>query len=292
MATTTKAKSKPGTAAAPTLDQGTIGYIVHDYTNPYFSEVARSIEQAVADEGFGFVLAQSRGSAPRELAVANALAEQSVDGLLISPADTGPDHLAALEELPVYTVLLDVDDAEGWCSVWSDNVLAGNLAGQHLIDQGHERIAVLTPPPHIKSCADRVSGLKAAVSAAGLDPDKVVHEVVVPFGNAREGQGAVARITGKKPTAVFCINDLLALGLMRGLSSKGVSIPDDIAVMGCDDADFAHSLETPLSTLRAPKKEMATAAARLLLAELSGKAHRHKRESFRPTLVARASTGA
>ncbi|MFT5221723.1 MAG: LacI family transcriptional regulator [Glaciecola sp.] len=278
--------------SAPLLTEGTIGYIVHDFSNPYFADVARYMEATAEASGFAFVLAQSRGSAERELSVARMLADNSVDGLIISPADTRPEHLANLDELPVRLVLLDVDTLGDHCSVYSDNVEAGNLAGQHLLGLGHEKIVVVTPPMSIQSCAERVGGLRQAVADAGHDPDDVVTEVMVPFANAREGKGAVRRVLSHKPTAVFCINDLLALGLMSGLVSAKVRVPEDIALMGCDDVEFAHSLETPLTTLRLPKKEVAAAAASLLIEELTDSRHRHRSQNFATQLVARASTKA
>jgi LacI family transcriptional regulator len=97
-------------------------------------------------------------------------------------------------------------------------------------------------------------------------------------------------VLAAEASAVFCINDQVAIGLMRGLVERDVSVPDDLAVMGYDDSEVAHSLHTPLSTIQQPTSEMASEAIRLLVDEIQGRSHQHKQVMLRPRLVAREST--
>jgi LacI family transcriptional regulator len=133
------------------------------------------------------------------------------------------------------------------------------------------------------------------VERAGLDPAAVLTEVTVPAMNARAGAVAADELLGRgpRPTAVFCTNDMLALGLLRRLGQEGVAVPGDLAVVGYDDIEFAADAAVPLTSVRQPKYQLGRAAAELLLDEADRPdQHEHRRFVFKPELVARASSGA
>ena len=128
---------------------------------------------------------------------------------------------------------------------------------------------------------------------AGLDPDRVIVDITTAAQNAREGEENLELLLSAKikPTAVFCANDLLALGLMRGLIKRGITIPGDIALVGYDDVEFASVLTTPLTSIRQPKYELGRTAAELLLDEARNPAsHRHKHIVYQPELIVRESS--
>ena len=171
------------------------------------------------------------------------------------------------------------------CSVTVDDIRGGELATAHLLEQGHERIGFVHGPLSIRQCAERRRGVLRAVRAAGLDPDQVIVDITTSAQRAREGEESVEKLLRAriKPTAVFCANDLLALGLMRGLMKQGISIPGDFALVGYDDVEFASMLSTPLTTIRQPKYELGRTAAELLLDEASNPtSHQHKHIVYQP----------
>jgi LacI family transcriptional regulator len=192
-------------------------------------------------------------------------------------------------------VLLDRPGSAGQCSVAVDDRRGGEIAVSHLLELGHRRIALVNGPVAIRQCADRRRGALRAVERAGLDPAAVLTEVTVPAMNARAGAVAADELlggAGRKPTAVFCTNDMLALGLLRRLGQAGVAVPGDLAVVGYDDIEFAADAAVPLTSVRQPKYQLGRAAAELLLDEADRPdEHEHRRFVFKPELVARASSG-
>jgi LacI family transcriptional regulator len=282
-----------GSAAGGLTLSPTIGMLVLDFTNPFYTEVARAAELVAARSGYLCLLANARGGKDAEEEWLAILEDQQTSGVIVTPAQSDEDYLRGLLDRDLPIVLLDCpapSQSDG-CSVAVDNVLGGELAGQHLLSQGHERIVMLNGPSRIKTCADRREGLERAVERAGLDPAETIVDLVVPAPTSMEGRGSVDMVIASEATAVFCINDQVAIGLMRGLVERDVSIPDGIAVIGYDDSEVAHSLHTPLSTIQQPTSEMASEAVRLLLDEIEGRTHSHKQVMLRPRLVPRESTG-
>src|SRR5205807_8508596 len=179
------------------------------------------------------------------------------------------------------------------CSVAGDDVRGGEIATTHLLEQGHERIAFVHGPLSIRQCADRKRGVLRAMKSAGLDPDRAIVDITTPAQSAKEGEEDVEQLLSAriKPTAVFCANDLLALGLMRGLIKRGIAIPRDMAMVGYDDVEFASVLSTPLTSIRQPKYELGRAAAELLLDEAHNPtSHQHKHIVYQPELIVRESS--
>lgn len=269
-----------------------LGMVVLDFVNPFYSELARAAEQAASGAGYFISLSSSRGSVDVENDLLASLGAQSLQGGLITPVRNDAGHLLALRERALPLVLLDCPSPDGaGCSVAVDNVLGGYLAGQHLLSMGHEHIVMLNGPPALRTCSDRREGLLRAV-AEGTGRSSV-QEVVVPSATPFEGQAATDVVLGHAPSAVYCVNDQVALGLMRGLTERGVSVPDDVAVVGYDDVEYAYSLQPPLTTLRQPTSQMGTVAVELLVDELQHPdTHVHEQVLLKPRLVIRDSSGA
>jgi LacI family transcriptional regulator len=191
-------------------------------------------------------------------------------------------------------VLLDRPGSAGQCSVAVDDRRGGEIAVSHLLALGHRSIALVNGPTAIRQCADRRKGAYHAVEQAGLDPAAVLTELTVPAMNARGGAAAAddLRRAARAATAVFCTNDMLALGLLRGLGQAGATVPGDIAVVGYDDIEFVADAAVPLTSVRQPKYQLGRAAAELLLEEADRPdEHEHRRIIFTPELVVRASSG-
>ncbi|MFC7329847.1 LacI family DNA-binding transcriptional regulator [Marinactinospora rubrisoli] len=275
-----------------------IGLLVLDVTNPFFTEVARGVEDEAVEAGLAVILLNSAERPERQRRSLRLLAEQRAAGAVVMPVDDDLSDLHWLRQRGISWVLLDRGDvaAHEGCGVSVDNHAGGLAAGRHLISLGHERLTFVSGPFAIEQCRDRLAGLRAACVEAGLDPTGAVRIVERPQLNARAGAEAVESVLAggprRRPQAVFCANDQLALGLLKSLGRRGIRTPDDISVVGYDDIDVASLVHPGLTSVAQPKYEMGRAAMRLLLSELHDPAHRHERLRFEPTLVVRDSTSA
>ncbi|NUR06721.1 MAG: substrate-binding domain-containing protein, partial [Nocardioidaceae bacterium] len=164
---------------------------------------------------------------------------------------------------------------------------------EHLLELGHERIAFVGGPERIGQVRDRRRGARAALAGAGRDAAELV-DVATEALSIVEGMNAAERVAGMsaadRPTAVFCANDLLALGVLQRCVALGLRVPDDLALVGYDDIVFAAAAAVPLTSVRQPRREMGRVAAQLLVEEAADPRHEHQQILFEPELVARAST--
>jgi LacI family transcriptional regulator len=269
----------------------TLGLIVPDVANPFFTEVARGVEDAASKRDYAVFLCNSDESAMKEDRYINVLIQQQVRGVLITPADLKSDRLDAMRERGIAVALVDREiKGRQQCSVSVDDVHGGQLGIEYLAGLGHTDIAWVCGPDSIPQVADRGAGVAKAAKVAGA----TIETVRVSLMNAAQGEEAAKKIlTFKKtPTAIFCANDLLALGVMRSLKENKIRIPDQISVLGYDNIEFAPSAAVPLSSIAQPAYQMGVTAADLLLNECEeADTHEHQQIRFQPQLVERASTG-
>lgn len=277
----------------------TIGLVVLDVSNPFFTDLARGVEDEVSKAGLAVILCNTDDSQDREDRYLELLEEHRVQGVLLTPVAGAGARLAALQRRGTPVVLVDSrSPGSGQCSVAVDDVAGGDLAMSHLLAAGHERIAFISGPASLRQVADRHEGALRALRRAGRDPGELT---VIDAGalNVAGGQRAGAAIAAMppraRPAAVFCANDLIALGVLQEMTRHRVRVPEDIAIIGYDDIDFAAAAAVPLSSVRQPRQELGRAAARLLLDETAAAAadgHQHRQVIFSPELVIRQSTGA
>jgi LacI family transcriptional regulator len=273
----------------------TIGLVVLDVSNPFFTDVAHGAELAAAENG-SVVLVCNSGQRPEsEGRYLDLLEEQRVQGVLITPVGTDYSRLELLAARGTPFVLVDRgSDSANWCSVAVDDVLGGRLATSHLIERGHRRIAFAGGPLSLRQVAERRLGAANALAAAGLDPAALL-DIETPALTVSDGRAAGARIVdiaeADRPTAVFCANDLLALGVLQAVTGRGARVPRDLAIVGYDDIEFAAAAAVPLSSVRQPRESIGRTATELLLDEArEGAAHQHRRVIFKPELAIRASS--
>lgn len=273
-----------------------VGLLVLDVTNPFFTEVARGVEDEAAGSGLAVVLLNSAEKRERQQRNVRLLAEQRAAGAVVMPVDDDLSDLLWLSRQGTFWVALDRGDVaeDVGCSVSVDNHAGGMAAGRHLIGLGHETVTFLTGPFAIEQVRRRHEGLRDAFTEAGLDPDARVRVVEQPLLNPEQGERAVDAILSggprQRPQAVFCANDQLALGVMKGLGQRGLRVPEDMSVVGYDNVDFADLVHPGLTTVAQPKYELGRAAMRLLESELNHGEHVHERVLFTPELVVRGST--
>ncbi|QFZ20125.1 LacI family DNA-binding transcriptional regulator [Saccharothrix syringae] len=282
--------------AARQLRSGTpraIGLVVLDVGNPFFTDVARGVEDTASDAGHAVILCNSDESAQREARHVELLAEQRVHGVLITPVDTDLAAVRRLRARGMSVVLLDhPTDEPDLCSVAVDDRAGGELALTHLLAEGYGRIVMVNGPSHIHQARQRLEGALDAVRKAGR-AESVLEELKVPALNVASGQRAAEQLLARstRPDAVFCANDLLALGVLQVLVRAGVRVPDEIAIVGYDDIDFAAAAAVPLTSVRQPRQLIGRTAAELVIAEtMTPGEHRHRHVLFAPELVVRDSS--
>lgn len=272
-----------------------IGLVVLDVANPFFTDLARGVEDEAGKVGLAVILCNSDDQEGREARYLEFLEEHRVQGVLITPVAGAGASLEVLRRRGTPVVLVDSRSAHAdQCSVAVDDVRGGDLAVSHLLAAGHERIAYASGPPAIRQVADRCEGALRALRRAGKGPEAL--RVIEAGGlNVAAGQRAGATLAaapaGSRPTAVFCANDLIALGVLQEMTRNRLRVPEDVAIIGYDDIDFAAAAAVPLTSVRQPRQRLGRTAARLLLEEAGADGdHEHRQVIFQPELVARQST--
>lgn len=273
-----------------------IGLVVLDVANPFFTDVARGAERVAEANGFVVMLSNSGEDAGRERRHLDHLEEQRVQGVLITPVEFDSARLEELIARGIPAVLVDRGSGRrNRCSVAVDDVLGGQLAGAHLIERGHRRIAFVGGPASITQVADRHEGVTSAVAAGGGEVRLVPTATLTVAEGRRAGARLVRLPAADRPTAVFCANDLLALGVLQETIGQGLRVPQDMAIVGYDDIEFAAAAAVPLSSVRQPREELGRTAMELLLEEIGDRdstRHRHRQVVFEPELIARTSSAA
>ena len=271
-----------------------VAVLVLDIRNPFFVDVASGAEQAARSSGLGVMVCNSAQDLRAEADYMALFAEQRVRGVLLTPADSSGSALDALRTRGIPHVLVDrAATSDEVCSVSVDDVAGGRLAAQHLVSMGHTSITYVGGPSGLDQVRDRRAGALAVLKEAGLGENALV-EVTAARLDVVAGRDAGARLLGRepRPTAVFCANDLLALGVLQTLFAAGVRVPADVALVGYDDIEFAAAAAVPLTSVRQPALDLGRQAAELLIEEsgLQSATHRHRQVVLEPELVVRQSS--
>ncbi|MFI7642115.1 LacI family DNA-binding transcriptional regulator [Nonomuraea sp. NPDC049400] len=271
----------------------TIGVVALDLANPFFIDVLRGVETAAHDAGLTVMVFNSNKDAEREAGLLETFEEQRPLGVLITPVnDPGEEErLSRLVSRGIPVVRFDSSAPhQHGCAVAVDDMLGGRLAGRHLLERGHRHIAFAGGPFTVRQVRQRHDGLAAVLGRAGKLTVIPLPDLTVATGRAT-GQEIAALPPADRPTAVFCANDLVAIGVLQEMTQRGLRVPDDLAILGYDDIDFAAAAAVPLSSIRQPREQLGHTAALMLLEEANEPdAHEHCQVIFQPDLVARAST--
>jgi LacI family transcriptional regulator len=269
---------------------GSIGLLVLDVGNPFFTELAAGVEEAATRLDLAVMLATSSESADRERVYLDRFEQSRVDGLLVTPVGSSIERLEAIRDRGTAVVLLDrLATTPGFNSVAVDDVEGGRLAGQHLLDVGCRRIAFVGAPTSLDQVQNRHVGALAATAGAGFEIRQFVTTHMSAAEGNRVGSEIAAMPSSERPDGVFAANDLVALALLQALLQAGVRVPEDIAVIGYDDIAFAALAAVPLSSIRQPSFQMGRRAMELLAGAIKGRATADH-VVFVPELAARAST--
>lgn len=279
-----------------TQHTGTIGLVVPDVSNPFFADVARGAEHVAYAEGYNLFLCNTEEDAQRELAIVEALEEKRVDGVvLFSRLAPGPLS-GLLKHLPA-AVLINRRPARAGGRVAAgavllDDVTGGEIITRHLLDRGHRAIGFLAGPAASYSGRARAKGYLHALTA--LAPAQATQAAAWQCHGAptvEGGRAAACELMRAQPklSALFCYNDLVAVGALQACADLGRRVPQDMAIAGYDDVPLAALVTPPLTTCRAPRYELGAQAVRLLLDRIEGCTTECEEKVFQPELVIRAS---
>src|SRR5262249_12242909 len=222
---------------------GIVGLFVPEFGNPIFSALALAMEQEAARAGFATILCNTAGSALREAEYVHMLVERRVEGMIFISSEvtdlrSDHRHYARLREEGARLVFVNGSSASlDVTSVGVDERAAGKLATEHLLELGHVRIGFVAGPADSTPTIDKAEGRAQALIAAGLEPDGLVAHAPFSVEGGRRSLRALLGYSGGRPTGVFCSSDLMAIGVLLEAAEKGLTVPDDLSVIGFDGID-------------------------------------------------------
>jgi LacI family transcriptional regulator len=270
----------------------TIALILTDITNPFFTTVARGVEDKASEEGFNVIFCNTDESPKEEASYVNVLIQKQVDGLLLVPTERAPESIAFLENHGVPFVLLDrrVPDMDVDIVRCDSEQGAYNVV-RYLLDLGHERIAALGGSAGITSSTDRVAGYRRALIEAGLE--KEAHRAYFTSFTVEGGYQAAQKALAARPrpTAFFAANNFIAIGAIRALRELGLTVPENISLVAFDDLPAPLVIDPFLTIVEQPAYEMGRRATELLLDRLADRGPDEPQEIVLPTqMIIRASS--
>jgi LacI family transcriptional regulator len=274
---------------------GTLAVIVPDVANPFFTMVVRAAEEVARRGGYRVILCDTRADLRVERDVVEELIAHRVEGIVIAPvSNASAAHLWRMDSFGVPCVLVD----RTLPGVDTDAVVGDSVGGarrlvEHLISLGHRRVGLIVESDQVSTARDRRRGYEEALAAAGVpvDDDLVVETTVDPDGGA-EGMRRLLQLN-KRPTAVFTVNNLVALGAIEAVRDAGLEVPDDVALVCFDDIEYASRLYPFLTVLEQPAETFGTVATQLLLERIHGRGPARRNVVVLPgEFVVRKSCGA
>lgn len=245
----------------------TIGMLLTASSNPFYSEVVRGVERSCYERGYSLVLCNTEGDENRMNRSLETLLQKRVDGLLIMCTEShlpSPDILKRYPSLPI--VMMDWSPFEGGSDIIQDNsLLGGEMATRFLISRGYTRIACIAGPQDKTPARLRLEGFRQAMLQADLAlPEGYVVNGDFEFQGGYHAMNQLLALN-PRPQAVFTSNDAMAVGVYHALYQAGLSVPDDMAVIGYDDIELARYMTPPLTTIHQPKDELGELAIDTLI---------------------------
>ena len=271
----------------------TLGMLVPNCSNPYFSEIMRSIEERCFELGYNLILCNTYDKPERQTQYLKILSEKRVDGLILITASP-PDQWKLPLKLNIPVVLVDREVGNPMCDlVETAHAYGAQLATQHLIDLNHQHIACIAGPIELSSSTQRIHGWQTALAQAKLKPSLLLHSDFTSQGGYEAMLQLLERrktLNPTKPSAVLICNDLMAIGAVRAVHEQGLQVPQDLSIVGFDDIELARFTSPPLTTVRQPKQQMGAQAVDLVIERISGLRTTTKTILLKPELCVRAST--
>lgn len=272
---------------------GTIGLIIPNNTNPYFSEVARGIEDSCYAAGYSVILCNSDDDPAKQRDYLNVLLTKRCDGVIMAALAASDSEMLRKMKVPV--VLIDRAPKDVAIDVVAvDNGAGGMLAARHLMDLGRRRIACIAGPQDITISRERMEGLRIGLGGAGL----ALAPELCAYADFRSGGGYAAAMDlltlpeGERPDGLFCCNDLMAIGALRAAAELKLNVPADLAVVGFDDIDLARFVHPPLTSVAQNSRALGRITAETLLARIADPTLARQQRVIAPELHVRGSSDA
>lgn len=268
-----------------------IGLVVSDVTNPFFTELVDVVQERARENGYSVLLGISNHDLEQEAALLRLMRSHQAEGTILCPTGNGQDyHDLQLGAGRMKIVVVDNASTRlPFDTITLDNRAAAEMAAQHILSYGHQRVAIITGPSHQFVSEERLNGFRAAMIHHGLQ----IEPSFIRSGAFRiqGGYEACAQILAlpKGPTALFVANNLMLIGVMKALAEAGVSVPDGISLTSIDDFPWASAFHPALTVVRQPIEEMAAAAFGLLQRRMEGELDKPQHLVFMPELLIRKS---
>jgi LacI family transcriptional regulator len=269
---------------------GTLGLVVPDIANPFFSDIARGVEEKAYAAGYNVFLCSTYEDTDRETQVLQSLEEKRIDGLVLCSSRLEDNMLRRmLTGFPAVVLTNRWLDGYHADAVRVDSEVGGRLATDLLLEAGHSAIGFLTGPSTSVDGRLRVAGYRAALDGAGMRRDASLEQECAS--NVEGGRVAACEFLAHLPelTALLCYNDLVAIGALQACAELGLSVPSDLAIVGFDDIALAAWVSPPLTTCGSPRFELGVEATQLLLDRIEGGTGQSQEIVVQPELVVRSS---
>lgn len=272
---------------------GLVGVVVADVANPFLPPILRGIEHEVRSEGLLLLIAETHDDSITLGEILDHFASRRVDALILCASHQGDlsKVRTAAEGMPVVLAVRSLDGSD-LPTVTHDDFLGGQLAARHLVDLGHRGVAQLRGPQDVSSFSGRAAGFEAVMATTSARDVSVFGAADTP--TTAEGFRLTTELFERGtdgPTAVFAHNDLMAVGALDAIKKQGLRCPEDVSIVGYNDAPMTDHITPALTSIRLPSLELGQRAARLALARVRGEGLASTIEKLPPTLVARASSG-
>ena len=270
----------------------TLGLVLPDIANPFFPEIARGAEDRAWESGYSIIICNTDDDVDQENNYLHVLSKKMVDGIILTHSANRNKEKSGLERcrIPIILIDRDYDSPNIMGKVLVDNTEASCKAVNYLIKKGYTKIAYIAGPLNTRTARDRLDGYKKALVENNLRYEENL--VMVGEYKAQWGSEAALSLLESEQDfqAIFCGNDLIAIGAMKKLKEKNITIPDDIAVMGFDDIYISSLVDPELTTIKQPNYKMGFEAVRIMIDYLEGKEIEEKNIILSTELIIRKSS--
>ena len=273
-----------------TKSTGTLGVVLSDIRNPFFTALVRGIEDVVQANGLNLIVCNSDEDEKKAETYLRLLLAKRVEGLVFTPTGRANALLESFLAMGIPVILIDrIAPGLTLPFVGVDNVQGAREAVAHLLDDGHRRIGVVAGLATVSTSTDRLEGYRLALADRGLAADAaLIREGHSSVQGGEEAAGDLLALA-QRPTALFTTNNLMTLGALKSCARLGLRCPDDVALCGFDDHEWAELFSPPLTVVRQPTYEIGTTAARLLARAIHGEALPAEAVLLKTRLIVRAS---
>jgi LacI family transcriptional regulator len=270
----------------------TLALVVADITNPYFTSMARGVEDVAGSNGYTVIFCNTDESEAKEDKYANILVQRQVDGVLLVPACGNARTVRYMDGNNISVVVLDRRISEKETNlVCSDSENGARELTELLVKLGHKKIAIITGPDNVSTSTDRVVGYRQALQDAGLSENEQVY-----YGGFNQQTGydstRIAMKSSQSPTAIFAANNFILIGVVKALRELNLRVPEDVSVVGFDDFPESMLIEPFFTVAVQPAYEMGQKAAELLINRINGEISKDCQKIVLPIEIkVRKSTG-